>query len=165
MRQYKRFLVMVIFFALSIALLAYAGVPYDTVDWRPYMSGYVPPKPELNVLKWGLLEWPAEAERGVEFYLDVFYFNFGSVSASNVVLTDTLPLGMEFVSAEPQPSSQIDNQLVWELGALEQLEFGEIKVKVRPTLTGTFTNTVNISTRSWVYCHRTSLTPVRLGWE
>lgn len=146
MRQYKRFLVTVVFFALSIALLAYAGVPYDTVDWRPYMSGYVPPKPELSVLKWGLLEWPAEAERGVEFYLDVFYFNFGSVSASNVVLTDTLPLGMEFVSAEPQPSSQIDNQLVWELGTLEQLEFGEIKVKVRPTLTGTFTNTVNIST-------------------
>jgi hypothetical protein len=49
MSQYKRFLVLVIFFALSLSLLAQVGVHYDTVDWRAYMNAYVP-APSISLL-------------------------------------------------------------------------------------------------------------------
>ena len=111
------------------------------------------PKPDLWVWKWGLLEdlddfgwfgW--KAEKGAEFNFNIWYFNWGGASASSVVLTDTLPPNTDFVSADPPPDLQLPGQLVWNLGDLTWFDFGEIMVKVRPTMTGTLTNIVDIST-------------------
>jgi uncharacterized repeat protein (TIGR01451 family) len=45
------------------------------------------------------------------------YRNYGSASVSNVVLTDTLPLSMTFVSANPPPTQVISDRIVvWHLG-------------------------------------------------
>jgi uncharacterized repeat protein (TIGR01451 family) len=107
------------------------------------------PEPDLWVFKWGLVEefeYGWMAEKGTEYDFSIWYLNWGGAAASDVLLTDTLPSGVEFVSAEPSPSREVGNRLVWELDTVESFGFGEVKVTVRPTLTGTLTNIVDIAT-------------------
>ena len=107
------------------------------------------PKPDLWILKLGLLEegeYAMVAERDAEFNFWIMYMNFGFGSAPGVMLTDTLPSGVEYVSASPPPTSQSGQKLVWNLDDLSMFEVGEVTIKVRPTVTGTLTNKVDIST-------------------
>lgn len=109
------------------------------------------PDPDLWVWKFGELEEDSEngfffmTEQGVPTNYNIFYFNMSSHEASGVTVTDTLPEGTEFISADVQPSSVNGRVITWNIGNLKFYDYGQIKTKVKPTLAGTFTNRVYIS--------------------
>jgi uncharacterized repeat protein (TIGR01451 family) len=107
-------------------------------------------QPDLWLFKWGLLEELEEglfftAEQGVETSFEIYYFNLAGFAAPDVTLTDQLPSGVEYVSAAPAPSDVSAGQITWDLGSVPAWEFGEVSIQVRPTQTGTLTNTAWIT--------------------
>lgn len=109
--------------------------------------------PDLFVWKMGSMEFTFDeegfffaGEQGQTQEFTLMYWNMGLGSAPDVVLTDTLPEGFTFVSAEPSPTRTEGQQLIWSLGNLKTWDYGEIKVRAIPTQTGLYTNHAAIST-------------------
>jgi uncharacterized repeat protein (TIGR01451 family) len=103
-------------------------------------------KPDLSVSS----TWPTAALPGSEFEYTITYSNVGRGDAEGVVVTDTLPSGVTFVSSTPAPdSSSTANTKVWTIGDLAAGASGTITVRVRinnDILTNTqLNNTVSIS--------------------
>ncbi|XOU94967.1 MAG: hypothetical protein ACNFW9_02755 [Candidatus Kerfeldbacteria bacterium] len=63
---------------------------------------------------------------------------------TNVVLTDILPDGVFYVSANPTPTSIVGQQLVWDLGTVEKNEVKTIIVDVIGITVGEWTNTASV---------------------
>ncbi len=110
-------------------------------------------KPDLFVWKMGSMEmlfgqdgffYATEQDAPTEF--TIFYGNFGTGSAPDVVLTDEMPEGFEFESAEPAPTRVVDNVVEWELGTLPTWHTGEIKIRAIPRSTGMCYNQASITT-------------------
>ncbi len=108
---------------------------------------YVPPIPDLWVNKAA----PAYAQPSETAVYTVTWGNGGSLMADNSVLTDTLPDGVTFVSADP-PQTSGPAPLVWNLGNIAPDQQGTITIttQVNAGLTdGTvLTNTAVITTES-----------------
>lgn len=103
-------------------------------------------KPDLSVSS----TWPTAALPGSEFEYTISYSNVGRGDAEGVVVTDTLPSGVTFVSSTPAPDSgSTANTKVWTIGDLAAGASGTITVRVRinnDVLTNTqLNNTVSIS--------------------
>ena len=73
---------------------------------------YVPPVPDLWVQK----DAPTFVEPGAPLIYDLSWGNSGAATAFSVTLTDTLPGGVNFVTASLTPDST--DPLVWNLGDL-----------------------------------------------
>ncbi len=86
----------------------------------------LPPTYEVAISK----SAPATAHPGDEITYDINYNITGNALAQNVVVTDTLPAGVEFVSAS-EDSTVNGNQIVWTLGDLMPTASGSMKVVVR----------------------------------
>jgi hypothetical protein len=107
-------------------------------------------EPDLWLWKWGLFEelelgYISTAELGIESVFDLHYFNKSGFEAPATTIVDNLPAGLEFLSADPEPSSVNGQVLTWNLGTLPSFGFGEISIRTRPTVTGTITNSAVIS--------------------
>ncbi|MFO0974195.1 MAG: CARDB domain-containing protein [Phycisphaerae bacterium] len=85
---------------------------------------------------------PARAEVGDTFDYQIAVANPSTVAAENVVVTDRLPDGIEFVSSNP-PSA--GSSLSWSLGTLAGGATSQISVRVRATRTGKFNNCAEVS--------------------
>lgn len=72
--------------------------------------------------------------------------NTGPSNATSVLVTDTLPLSVTFVSANPSQSSG-PNPLVWNLGTVtvNTTSLITVVVTISPSFTGTITNTAVVS--------------------
>jgi uncharacterized repeat protein (TIGR01451 family) len=70
--------------------------------------------PELNVTKVG----PQAGFVGEELAYSLTLVNSGAISATNVVLTDSLPISTTYVTAVPAPTTVMTDTLVWELGEM-----------------------------------------------
>jgi hypothetical protein len=108
-------------------------------------------EPDLWLWKWGLFEELEEgflfvAEEGVETSFELLYFNMSAFAAPDATVIDNLPAGIEYRSADPEPTSIDGQQLTWDLGRVSAYDFGEITIRVRPTTTGTLTNMASITT-------------------
>ena len=76
--------------------------------------------------------------------------NEGDRTATGVTLTDTLPAGMSYVSADPEPSEIGDGTVVWSLGDLEPAGNALVSVTLSADAVGEMTNTVSaISTEGF----------------
>ncbi|MCS6920655.1 MAG: DUF11 domain-containing protein, partial [Elioraea sp.] len=62
---------------------------------------------------------PAEAVREEQIAYSLTARNIGTTAAQDVVVADTLPDGVTFVSADPPPSSVNGRTLTWNLGAVD----------------------------------------------
>ena len=84
---------------------------------------------------------------GARLVYSLAYTHEGTMSAENVVVTDTLPPEVAFVEATPAQTSG-PNPLLWNLGPLAAGEGGTIVVTVTvgSWVTQTLTNTVSIAT-------------------
>lgn len=74
--------------------------------------------------------------------------NAGPSPATNVVVTDTLPAGVTFVSAVPSQGScnpPVGNVVTCNLGTLNAGASATITIVVTPTVPGTITNTAEVS--------------------
>lgn len=101
--------------------------------------------PSLSVVKTG----PVEAYPGGAYIYVITVSNSGGVKVDNVVVEDTLPSGLTYVSATPTPSEVGNGVIRWNIGTLSVGGYAIISILVRfsPDLTpGTYlTNTV----RAW----------------
>jgi len=80
----------------------------------------------LQVTKTALTSVVATADVDVPYELD--WYNIGSVGSTGVIVSDTLPLELTFVSANPAPSSVNGQELTWSLGSLAAGAKGKISV-------------------------------------
>ncbi len=102
--------------------------------------------PSLNITKDG----PASVglSRTANYVISVT--NEGDRTATGVTLTDTLPAGMSYVSADPEPSETGDGTVVWSLGDLEPAGNALVSVTLSADAVGEMTNTASaISTEGF----------------
>lgn len=81
---------------------------------------------------------PAQAIRYESFQFRIEVVNTGAVPLRNVVVTDELPTGLEFVDGKPAPNSE--KPLTWKLGDLPPNQTRRIEYQVISKQTGTFHN-------------------------
>ncbi|HEX6288234.1 MAG TPA: SdrD B-like domain-containing protein [Herpetosiphonaceae bacterium] len=93
---------------------------------------------------------PATVVVGQTLTYTLSYTNDGPGIAQGVVVSDTLPSGLTFVSATPAPTSQAGQTLSWTIGTLTSGQSGTITVQttVNANAPATLTNTARIATTS-----------------
>lgn len=86
---------------------------------------------------------------GREATFEIGLVNRGAGPALNVVVTDTLPAGVEFLGADNNGQRQ-GNHVVWQIGTLEPGQSRTLKVNVRCNQITTVRNTATVT-----YCAET----------
>ncbi|MBC8076956.1 MAG: DUF11 domain-containing protein, partial [Chloroflexales bacterium] len=81
---------------------------------------------DLNILKQGNMT--GVRGRTVTYQLGYGHRNSSQANVSGVIVQDTLPTGLTFVSASPPPSSVSGQTLTWNIGDLALTTIGEIVV-------------------------------------
>lgn len=116
-----------------------AGGEYTNKDhlWRYYEPTTVSLASKPMIFKQA--SRPSVAPNEV-FTYTLWYTTFGNSPLTNVLVEDTLPAGISFVSAVPAPSST--SPLRWNLGTVPANTVSSIVMTVRATGTGILTNTV-----------------------
>jgi uncharacterized repeat protein (TIGR01451 family) len=96
--------------------------------------------PTLNVTKTG----PATVDINTDFAYTIRVRNDGTVSATNVTLTDIFPEGLTFVSSVPPviPAGQVLN---WNIGGIAAGQTVDVVVKFRGNKTGQWINRANVN--------------------
>jgi uncharacterized repeat protein (TIGR01451 family) len=82
---------------------------------------------------------------GGSTYFDITFANAGAVSLPNVVITDTLPKGLAYVSALPAPTSVAGSIITWNLGTMPPGAMRTIRLNVKATATGILINHVAVT--------------------
>jgi len=72
---------------------------------------------------------PASAKKGDEITYTIEYKNEGNFDESNLVVTETYPSEVEFISSDPDPDTGTTTQ--WTVGTLEAGEEGTIEITVK----------------------------------
>ncbi|MDW8425437.1 MAG: DUF11 domain-containing protein [Meiothermus sp.] len=101
-----------------------------------------PRQPEVELALTKTVQ-PARIELGQNATYTLTVRNSGPDAATNVVLTDRLPAGLELVSATPA-ASRDGNTLSWNLGSLASGESKSVSVVVRGQVAGTRTNQASV---------------------
>jgi len=116
-----------------------AGGEYTNKDhlWRYYEPTAVSLVSKPMVFKQSSKQIVAPNE---VFTYTIWYSTFGNTSLTNVVIEDTLPSGLTYISATPSPTST--GPLRWNVGTVPANVVRSIKLTVRATGTGVQTNTV-----------------------
>ncbi len=110
---------------------------------------------------------PPAVLAGQQFEYKISVTNPSQVDAKDVVVTDTLPDGIAFVSSNP-PTEAKDQVLTWALGTVAPQAAKTISVQVKATKTGKFENcaevkaAMNLATRC---CATTVVTSPKLALE
>jgi uncharacterized repeat protein (TIGR01451 family) len=86
---------------------------------------------------------PTQAIRyeAVSFRIEVA--NTGAAPLRNVVVTDVLPAGLEFVGGKPEPNA--DKPLTWKLGDVPPHQTRRVEYQVISKQTGTFRNNAKVT--------------------
>src|SRR5690606_5778237 len=96
---------------------------------RPGERAYEGPQaPSLVIEKFA----PPEIQVGKPAKFEIHVRNAGQTAAQQVVVTDHVPAGTQFVSARPEPQQAADGSIVWQLGTLEAGEDTSITVELMP---------------------------------
>ena len=100
------------------------------------------PIADVSITKTG----PASVAGNSNFTYTITVSNAGPQSASNVVVTDTLPLGLTFVSATPsQGNCAGTSTVICTLGAIASGGTATIALTVTAPTSGSFTNTATVT--------------------
>ncbi|MEG4626021.1 CARDB domain-containing protein [Microcoleus sp. w1-18aA5] len=75
--------------------------------------------------------------------------NKGTSNAKEVSLADTLPEGVEFISASINPTQRSGNKLTFDLGNLNNGEAKTINVTVTPPITGNITGSAQVTSKTF----------------
>jgi uncharacterized repeat protein (TIGR01451 family) len=88
---------------------------------------------------------PAGVGMNLTYFADIL--NEGPQDATGVTFTDTLPNGVNFVSATTTHGActQARGVVTCNLGAVPDAEFAEVKIIVTPNSAGTITNSMNVT--------------------
>jgi len=86
----------------------------------------------------------AAVKSGDTFQYKIKFYNLGTLTLTNVVVSDALPSGVTFLSAVPAQNSG-PNPLVWNVGTLQPGQKFESLVTVKATGSGLLDNTVTVT--------------------
>ncbi len=75
--------------------------------------------------------------------------NKGTSNAKEVTLADTLPEGVEFISASVNPTQKSGNKLTFDLGNLNNGEAKTINITVTPPITGNITGSAQVTSKTF----------------
>ncbi len=102
------------------------------------------PRPDLTIVK---TVNTSESRHGDELHYTIYYANGGQVRAKDVIITDTLPQGVEVVSSA-SPFSKNGTTLKFSIGEIVPNQTGSISVTVRVdgNAPSSITNTATIKT-------------------
>ena len=75
--------------------------------------------------------------------------NKGTSNAKEVTLADTLPEGVEFISASVNPTQRSGNKLTFDLGNLNNGEAKTINITVTPPITGNITGSAQVTSKTF----------------
>ena len=108
-----------------------------------YLSNYPGMTPNLSITK---TVDKTKANVGDELTYTITVKNArGAAAASNVVVEDTLPNGLEFINSNPSPTSQNGQKLTWTISSIADGGSATITLKVKASEAGTYANTATIS--------------------
>ena len=108
-----------------------------------YLSNYPGMTPDLSITK---TVDKTKANVGDELTYTITVKNArGAAAASNVVVEDTLPNGLEFVNSNPSPTSRNGQKLTWTISSIAAGGSATIILKVKASEAGTYANTATIS--------------------
>jgi uncharacterized repeat protein (TIGR01451 family) len=79
---------------------------------------------------------PQEIQVGKPAKFEIHVRNVGQTAAQQVVVTDHVPAGTQFVDAKPAPEQAADGSLVWNLGKLEANANKTISIELMPQQEG-----------------------------
>jgi uncharacterized repeat protein (TIGR01451 family) len=104
----------------------------------------VDPSVDLAITKAGLPD-PVPVNSNLTYTITVT--NLGPSSATGVTVTDSLPAGVSFVSANSSQGSTMESggTVTAQLGALANGAGGTVTIVVTPTMPGTLTNTASVT--------------------
>lgn len=75
-------------------------------------------------------------------YFDITFAHTGNLIFPNMILSDTLPTGLNFVSATPAATSVTGSNITWNIGTVSPGDMRTVRLYVKATGTGALTNTV-----------------------
>jgi len=116
-----------------------AGGEFTNKDhlWRYYQNTTVSLVSKPMIFKQSS---KASLAPGETFTYTIWFTTFGNSALTNVVIEDTLPNGISYLSATPAPTST--SPLRWNIGTVQPNSVRSITLRVRATGTGVLTNTV-----------------------
>jgi len=118
------------------------------VDWV-YVRQYHDPEPTFAVgaeqglvdLGIGMVDSPDPLHQGAELTYLLTVSNYSSIDAPGVIVTDTLPGSVQFVSVKTSPEcSQVGSEIVCSLNTIPAYLTSTITIVVKPTADGVITN-------------------------
>jgi uncharacterized repeat protein (TIGR01451 family) len=89
-----------------------------------------------------------EAALGAELTYTLTVTNNGLGAANDVIVTDNLPAGLTFLSADPAPTSASGGALIFALGTVPGGGSATLTIRARADQTGEITNTARVSQAS-----------------
>jgi uncharacterized repeat protein (TIGR01451 family) len=119
-----------------------ASVSSPTIDTNilnnitPPVITAVTPLGDISVVKTG----PAGILFGTNFNYTITVSNAGPSIAASLIVTDSLPTGLLFVSALPTTTTNASNQVIWNLGSFAAGTGSNLTVTVISTTRGSVTN-------------------------
>jgi uncharacterized repeat protein (TIGR01451 family) len=120
------------------------GVNYFEPDGHQIINVFWIGRPSVYIYKWG----DGQPGEGGNYVFHINYQNQGSDAAANVIITDTLPVGMSYLGDNaPFPLVSTD-PLVWDVGSLTAWSNAnfDLYVQVDAPAGTLLTNTVRIDT-------------------
>ena len=122
-----------------VSVIAGPGQQIGAAGWALFSTGMGAGSPSVSITK----ECPSirYVGRNAEFKITVS--NTGSGDAQNVVVTDRIPAGINFLSADNGGSRQ-GNNLVWRIGTLPAGKSVVLMSKFACNTIGDFTNTATV---------------------
>jgi uncharacterized repeat protein (TIGR01451 family) len=100
------------------------------------------PTADLQVTK---IARPRQAVVGQLVTFTIVVSNVGPDAATNVVLTDQLPAGLRFVSAQASQGNYDSTTGAWTIGTLDSAASATLRITVRVRDAGTIRNTVQVT--------------------
>ena len=115
------------------------GDPTPTNNVTPPVVTTVTPLADVSVIKVG----PAGIVFGTNYNYTITVSNAGPSTATSLSVTDSLPVGLAFVSSVPVTTTNASNQVIWSLGNFVAGTSSNLTVTVISTLRGSLTNTAS----------------------
>lgn len=133
--------------AVSDAIMA----PVPCLPAPPFAGGFAavpgsaprlvdPPTPVVSLR----VRVPATAAAGQEVEYRILVQNHSAAAAHHVLVRNPVPAQARFVRASPEPTTNRDGELSWQLGTLEAAVAREISLFLSPTGTGDIQNCARV---------------------
>ena len=116
------------------------GDPVPTNNVTPPVTTTITPVSDVSIVKTA----PAGAIFGTNFNYSIVVSNGGPSTATSLIVTDSLPVGLSFVSSVPSTTTNASNQVIWNISSLAANTTSNFTLTVISTQRGSATNVASV---------------------